>query len=349
MSDKDDTLEGVTENLIANMAKSPRTKREPEGALVEEPESEGASKNEFSREIERTLKSTENELLGLIKSDRSPSVQTTWQVARTVVEKFQPVPWFIWRLSNFVLGKPAKIGKVTEGLVLGLRRLLFAAASDETLGKGGKVNQIRNALTVLPSDVIAAVAVMHSICRRMSQAHFERIWRPLLDDAIVRSKIGYFVGRECEEFGPGRGILAGFSGRAGLVVQMNFGESAQAKSALDSLAGGAQIREVGLKFYDCEPLQVSAMLLSACGCGRDAAFGVVRYAASAAEHTVENQEQQRWLAAFTIVEHMRVGKSVDIAEECWIALGFDSRAKRDGLVDATKKILRKGHEWNWLV
>ncbi len=342
---KDRPLEEVTENLISDLAKSKGSRKSEDGALLEEPSADQKGKDQFSAEVGEALRATEKDVVNLIGKSGTPP--GAWQVARELVERFQPVPWFIWRLSNFVLGKPGKIGKVNDGLVFGLRRLLFAAGSDATLGSGEKVNDMRTALKVIAPDVIAATAVIHAICRRIGHSHSERIYRPLLDDALIRAKLGFYVGRQNELFGPGRGMLAGFAGRAGLVIQVVSGDTGQAKSALDQLASGASLGEIGHKVYGCDPLQVSAMLLSASGCGKDAAFGVVRY--SIQNNEAENSEQKRWFSAFSAVECARMHKFGKIEEEDWSTLGFETRAKRDELADLSKKIVRRGHEWNWIV
>lgn len=344
---KDRSLDEMTESLISDMAQASDKGKKLEGALVEEPNTEDPTKEAFSKEVQETLKNTQQEVIGLTKASADPQAQNSWVAARELIERFQPVPWFIWRLSNFVLGKPGKIGKVNEGLVLGLRRLLFAAASDATLGKGEKINDMRAALKTLTSDSIAAISVIHAVSRKIGHSPSERIYRPLLDDAIVRAKIGYHVGKHSENFGAGRGMLAGFAGRAGLVIEVVSGATGQAKNALDELATGASIGEIGLKIYGCDPLQVSAMLLSACGCGKDSAFGVVRYSLGSQE--TANEEQQRWFSAFTVVESVRQQKIGNVTEEHWQRLSIDTRAKRDDLVDQTKKIVRRGHEWNWVV
>jgi hypothetical protein len=303
-------------------------------------------KNNFSAELENTLKLTEQAVLS---QRNNPAETKSWATARGIIEKFEPVPWFIWRISNFVLGTPGKIQSVNEGFVLGLRRLLFATASDPILGGGEKVNDVKKALKILGPDVIAAVAVIHAICRRLLTKEFERIWRPILEDAILRSQIGALIGAADPAFGQGRGMLAGFSSRAGLAILLSSGELEQAREALELLATGKEISEVGLKIYECNPLQVSAMMLSASGCGRDAAFGTVSYAYKDSAAKVENQEQLKWLSAFTLTESIRVGKVQEVDEKLWQTLGLIDQTSRDEILEHSKKAIRRGHEWGWLL
>ena len=273
----------------------------------------------------------------------------SWAKARKIVEDFKPVPWFIWRLSNYVLGSAGQTKTVTDGALIGLRRLVFAAASDSFLGAGKKVNSIHRAIDILSPDVIAAVAVVHGVCRRLATCQFERIWRPILDDAILRAQIGFLVGERKREFGAGRGMLAGFAGRSGLAILIATGELDQARKALEMLAAGKEISHVGLQVYGVDPLQVSAMTLSAAGCGREAAFGTVRYATPTLPSEVSDTEQFHWLSAFTITECIRTGRTRDIKDHFWESLGYMIGQDRGDLIAVTESMLRKGHTIPWIV
>lgn len=348
MSDQKNDKKAGSDTIINEMMTRPDDKPSSGLAgLVVEPEA-SAEKDSFEIELERTLKQTENEVLGLKNVISGPDQTVSWQKAREVVQAFRPVPWFIWRISNYVLGTPGQMNSLNEGFVLGLRRLLFAAASDPILGSGDKVNDLRKALKIVPPDVIAAVSVIHGVCRRLATRQFERIWRPILEDAILRCQIGWNVGSFQGSFGSGRGMLAGFASRSGLAILLSTGDLDQARKALESLASGKEISEVGLQIYQCDPLQVSAMMLSAAGCGRDASFGTVSYAFKDTEKVVENDEQLRWLAAFSVTENIRMGKVDSVPAKFWEVLGISESGKKD-LLDITKRIIRRGHGWNWIV
>ncbi len=319
--------------------------------LVEEsdvPSETPTGGDSFDRQLEETLRETEEAVLGLQEMSADPDQAKSWAIAGDIVKRFRPVPWFIWRLSNFVLGRPGAIGEVSEGLVFGLRRLMFALASDQTLGEGEKVKSVRKAIQIVPSDVIASASVIHAICRRLASKEHERIWKPILDDAILRARIGYEVGSRSPEFGAGRGMLSGFAGRSGLAVLISLGEIDSARKSLELLATGRSIKEAGLVVYECDPLQVSAMMLTAAGIGRDAAFGTVNFSFGGDVEALSSIEQKRWLSAFQIIESVRIGATEDIQEESWKILGFDETAKSE-LRDTVKKLVRRGHGWQWLV
>lgn len=314
-----------------------------EQAELGEPLSNRRESDSFTIELQKTLQETHEEVAARVE----PGEARTWEVARITVEQFKPVPFVIWRLSNFVFGSSGNVNKISEGMVYGLKKLLLAAASDREMGEGGEVRTTREALDILPSDVIAGMSVIYAICRRLNTREFERIWRPILDDALLRARIGWELGSVSPKFGPGKSMLAGFAGRSGLAVQISGGKLEQARRALELLATGADIREVGLRIYACEPLQVSAMLLSAAGCGRDAAFGTVSFATKEAVE-IENDEQRKWLAAFTLCELAREGK-VDLAEGAlWETLGVATEADQEHFASRTQKISRRGHGWDWL-
>lgn len=349
MSDIENDDKNSADNIISDMVLNPEGGPHARGGLMVEPQEEN-NDIEFALQLEATLKETEVQMRNLPAEKSAPEFAESWENARGVVTDFRPVPWFIWRLSNFVLGQPGHVNEVTEGFVLGLRRLLFAAASDPVLGRDDKINDVKKALRILPSDVVAAVSVIHAVCRRLASRQFERIWRSILDDALLRARIGYILGGQDEEFGAGRGMLAGFAGRSGLAVLISSGNLAQARAALELLATGAEIQGVGSDIYRCEPLQVSAMTLSAAGCGRDAALGTASFASpNPLEAVGDDPEQLKWLSAFAICEFIRAGTPERIPGEYWNALGFKNELAKVGVRDDAKKIARRGHGWPWLV
>jgi hypothetical protein len=360
MKKRKDTASTKTEKgtpLIADMLAAPERPNTSEGAaLLVDPESveqDGGGDKELAQKAQaQSLQETESEAVSAVKKTSTAplrGLEESWHRAREMVALFKPVPWFVWRLANFVFGQVKPLDRLPEGFVLGLRRLVFAAASDPVLGQGKKVNDVRKALGMLRPDVIAAISVIHAVCRRLSGKQFERIWRPILDDAIIRAQVGYLVGEQQRDFGPGRGMLAGFAGRVGLVITIAEGELEQARGAMELLAAGTSISEVGLRVYDCDPLQVSALTLSAAGCGRDAAFGTVSYASPSSLEIIENDWQLVWLAAFSVTEALRTGGLNRVAPELWQALGFKSQAQREETYEVIRPILRRGHGWNWLM
>ncbi|MFM1847818.1 MAG: hypothetical protein RL417_1292 [Pseudomonadota bacterium] len=303
----------------------------------------------FEESLEAELDQTEGVAQEAVGADPASIEAASWHRAREMVAAFKPVPGIVWRIANFVLGKSGEIRTLSEGGVYGLRNVVCAIASDKTIGAGETVTSIRRALEVAQHDVIAAGAVMHAICRRLAGRDFQRIWRPILDDAVLRAGLGYMVGERCPEFGCGRGMLAGFTGRSGLVVLIACGTMDQAREALEALATGRDIAAVGMKVYGCNPLQVSAMLLSASGVGKDAAFGSVSYALrERAAATLMNKEQGRWLAAFAITEALRMNRPDEIGDERWAALDLVDPQDQKDIIDRAKPLLRKGVEWGWL-
>ena len=115
------------------------------------------------------------------------------------------------------------------------------------------------------------------------------------------------------------------------------------------LATGTDIAVVGISVYGCDPLQVSAMTLSASGCGRDAAYGTVGYAVIRSGEIVENPVQMGWLSAFAVVEMVRIGKHRDIDIRYWEALGFNLGQDRGDLIDMVKTMVRRGHTLSWIL
>lgn len=332
--------------LLSDMLLKDKPRRAAAGDLVVEPKTEEPV-DSFIAELERSLSETEQQALAIAGARQAG--QASWTKARLMVEQFQPVPWFIWRLSNYVFGKAGQLREIQEGMVLGLRRLVFAIASDPFLGSGNKVNNLKKALSLVTSDLIAAVSVIHAVCRRLANCQFERIWRPILDDALLRAQIGVLVGGNRPDFGAGWGMLAGFAGRSGLAILIGSGDLEQARRALEMLAGGADISDVGYLVYQCDPLQVSAMMLSASGCGKDAAYGTVSYTALRSAGAAANEHQACWLAAFSLVEGIRMGRGKELLNTYWESLNFTSSKARSELLEETRRLIRAGHSLNWIV
>ena len=310
------------------------------------------NENDFDKKLKQTLEITQNEISSALEQAKNISIpKTQWDEAKKVVEQFQPVPWFIWRLAHFVFGKPGRPNNAGEGMVLGLKKVLLAAASDKVLGKGEPVTRTRDAIKAVRSDVVAATSVIHSISRKLTTKQFSRVWEPILEDAITRAHIGYFVGQMNLDFGPGRGMLAGFAGRIGLAILIANGTEYQAELTLQGLSQGKTLREVGLQTYGADPLQVSAMVLSACGCGKEAAIGTVAYANESDTINIGEQsfEQKQWLAAFIITENARMGQLSEVKEDHWKELGFYQDSDKEDLAQLVKLLIRKGHGWEWIV
>ena len=331
--------------LMSNEEREGETKPEG-GALIVGTKSDPQEGDQLSKIMRSSLDETERAVDALVPAGRSR--EGDWHRAREIIENFRPVPWFIWRVANFVYSKSGQTNVVPEGMVMGLRRLMFAAASDAILGSGKPVNNVRVALTILRSDIIAAVSVIHAVCRKLSATDSGYTWRPILDDAILRAQLGYFVGERNYALGPGRGMLAGFSGRAGLAILLAAGGPELAAKALERMATGEPIGKVGVELYGCDPLQISSMMLSASGCGKDSSFGTVHFSVERNLSDVEVLGQKLWLGALIAIEKVRLGRSDEVSEEVWNTLNYSGEDERRQLADMTKLLVKSGTDWSWL-
>jgi hypothetical protein len=165
----------------------------------------------------------------------------------------------------------------------------------------------------------------------------------------MRAGIGYFVGTMCEDFGPGRGMLAGFAGRVGLAVLIASGSSEQAQNAIALLAGGKPIEAVALDLYGCEPLHIAAMVLSAAGCGRESVLGIAAYSLSESDKVGLNRSQRMWLAALTITERVRAGETDKVPQADWELMGYEVEEERHELSEIVTTLKRRGHGWGWML
>ena len=299
--------------------------------------------------------SGEKALADELQSARGKLERTTpdgsWEIASKIVTRYRPVPWILWRVIHAVLGKPGQTPKpdpITFDIV---RPLIFNAAKDKTLfvpdPAAPPLAKLEHIIPSLGADVGAALCVIHGVCRRISNSLSERVWRPILDDALMRGQLGYHVGKHCPKFGPGRGMLAGFSGRSGLAVLIASGDVQQAQRALEGLAAGSDIRDVGTSVYGCDPLQVAAMTLSAAGCNIEAAFGTAAFSTRGRD-LAPRGEQYLWLSAFAVCENIRMGTPDRIEERYWEALGYNVAARGE-LRERSRMLQRKGPAWQWLI
>lgn len=303
----------------------------------------------YGRELDSALEETQRDVSGDVAGQ-------SWKIARRLVSRFRPTPAVLWPIMRNVFGRTKEplSGSSQEMAFLSLSPLIYRALEDsgikENLNLPAQPNverlQLSDAVGCLGMDIAAALCYMHAISRRIAATMSDRIWRPIIEDALLRAQIGYYVGGNSAEFGYGRGMLAGFAGRAGLAIQIASGDMLQAQQTLEALAGGAEMKQAGLRIYRCEPLQVSAMALTAAGCSRDAAIGISSF--SVQDKTIKRgSERYRWLAAFSIIEQLRMGSTENIRRSHWRALEYE-KDSIDDLKARIQTLLRLGHSWGWV-
>jgi hypothetical protein len=307
-----------------------------------------ASSEGYNEQIANDLEKTQGQIEDLA-GPASRDLGQSLTIAREKVAQLVPVPQFIWRIVNYAIGRPSRIKKLSDGSVFGLKKLIMSVGKDHVLGRGSNPLSTRGVLEEVSSDVIAATALIHTLARRLQTKEFQAVWGPILDDALMRAQIGYFVGTMREDFGPGRGMLAGFAGRIGLAVLIAMGDSEQAQAAITQLASGRKIEEVALELYGSEPLHVAAMILSAAGCGADAVFGVATFGLSTALHQTLDHPTRQWLAALVITERLRFGDESSLEQSTWELMGYEDAGERAELVEIVNTLKRRGHGWNWML
>jgi hypothetical protein len=272
----------------------------------------------------------------------------SWTVASRTVRDYKPVSGYLWRIVHAVLGKPDKIGSPDPMLFDALKPLLLFACRDPRLGtRGFSGTTIDSAVNTLNPDVAAAICVIYGVCRRISGTLTERLWRPIIDDALIRASIGYLIGKKCPKFGAGRGLLAGFCGRAGLAVQIASADSTKAQRALEGLAAGRPMKDVGISVYGCDPLQVSAMVLASAGVTAEAAYGIAGFSNNGKNIKV-GAPAYFWLSVFSVAEYLRITEPENVSEKYWLDLGFE-KEDREQLRRDVSTLLIKGHNWDWLL
>lgn len=309
---------------------------------------DAATVGDFSAQVALSLEATEQDIKDLAHSRQSFESDASLVRAREIVNAFRPVPQIIWRLCNYTLGRPGHINTLTTGHAFGLKKLFMHVGADPIMGLGRSNLNTSDVVYGVASDVIAAVAMMYAVSRRLQSMPFQKLWAPMLDEALLRANLGFCAGQMSERFGIGRSMLAGFAGRIGMVVLIATGDQNQAHEAVSALVTRADPQEIGRKVYGADPAHVAAMVLSASGCGRDAILGLGAFGLSKRAQAALDPFSALWLASTIIIENVLNSNAFLIEEGVWLTLGFDEPAEREELSAIAKTLKRSGHSWHWL-
>lgn len=276
----------------------------------------------------------------------------SWGAACEIIKKVRPLPYFLRNVIHAVFGKSGCTGTVRAHSFSPLSALLLRAARDETLISAyaprsqAETIQLSQAVEAVGVDVAAALCYVYAVSRRVSQLLAERATKPLLDDAFLRTLIGWHVGRSARRPYCGCAMLLGFSARCGLAIQVVSGEAERAAKTLAGFASGEKISKLCAANYGCDPFQVAALALLGAGCSREMALGLAS-SGSAAGSAQFGEEERRWRICFDLIEALRTGKHAQVDEQSWAQLEIDAEAK-EKLIRDVQMILRRGHQWWWL-
>ena len=273
----------------------------------------------------------------------------SWRVAASIVNRLKPVPRLLWPVIHSVYGKAGVIQQPDAMTFSNVVQVILRAAEDKTLAplaKEGERLNLAQSVALIGPDVAAAVCLVHAVCRRIYSVVPERVARPIVDDALLRTQLGFYAGSTSPQAGSGRGMIAGFAGRCGLAVQIAAGDMEQAQRALVGLASGKDMTQVCMSVYGCDPLEVAALTLISGGCCREIAFGISSYT-SRGKDVEPGSEQYRWLSLFSVIEGLRMGHADRVEESYWRMLGYDA-ATRENLNKQIVASQRRGHGWQWM-
>lgn len=297
------------------------------------------------REIEKTSEFFANEQIVFNINDN-----ISWNIAADIVKKIVPIPRIFWVIINSVYGRSGELRDVDPITFSIIENLLQRAIYDNDLinevTKKDNFN-LREVVALLGSDVSASLCYVYSVSRKVSRNLSERIFRAIIDDALLRARLGVLLGIEVPQIGVGRALLAGFSGRAGLAIQLASGNEDEAKIALSGLATGKDIGQVCQDVYGCDSLQVAALSLVAGGVNKEIALGISSFN-NGGKDLIIGSEQYKWFLIFSILENLRLNKLDSIPISYWSYFGVDSSSV-DKIVKSTHKIYRSGHKFSWIL
>jgi hypothetical protein len=270
----------------------------------------------------------------------------SWTIADKLVKEFDPVSWSLWRLIGFIMSRGTRINSVSGPMLLGYLKFLKLVGADPVLGASVELDSNELAAQHLKPDIIAATLFIHSISCHLHPRPLKKIWEGMLDDSLLRSRIGLELGKNIADFGLGRCLIAGFAGRAGLIVLIATGTHQQAARTLQSLARGGDIVQSGLDVYSIDPFHLIAHIMLRGGLGIDPAVGVLSFGNNA--FVPANNVQVQWRAVCRVIEAARTGNYGRLTTEDWEHVNLLDPDKRDDFKDAAKSVLRKGHGWLWI-
>jgi hypothetical protein len=276
-----------------------------------------------------------------------PELTRSWTRSKVLLKEFPPVCWTVWRLCKFVFGQNKGASVPPVGLLMGTDRVIGSLCLNDVLGLGGPMESLGKAVSALDPSIIGATFVLHNICRRLSTKDLKNVWATMLDDALVRARIGLELARGNPDFSLGRGMLAGFSGRIGMVVLIASGNHQQASQCLQRLASGGLFKEVGMEVYGIDPNHVTAQILILAGLGQDPAVGTLAFGND--KFKVLKEEQNLWRAAMVIIDASRMLQYEKIDEEDWARFDLAPGNRREEFRRLVKGIIGKGHDWDFIL
>ena len=280
------------------------------------------------------------------------SSERSWIRAREILESCEPVISPIRRICETTIGDSTKIYPILEGAIIPLRNIVVACGQDSILAAGATGERARlsarEVLKSIPSDVIAAALVLHSVSRRVSSRHLEAIWRTFLYEALNRAAIGYAVGRGSPDFGAGRAMLAGFSSRAGLAMIVADGSEEQASRLLERLRNGISIRDACLVIYQVDPVHVGAQVVLAAGCGPSACMGI-RGCADFQPRPPEDEAELLWWGTHLLIDQLATRELQKISDILWDIVGIKEESAQKDVFEFVQSVSRGKHSWSWLL
>lgn len=330
---------GGTGNLLADMVLSDQPRRSSLVGLVhapDNPEAEESFKSSLSRNLDA----------GRALGERIEGVEleaTSWERAVSIVKNCQPIPWYLRDLGAAVA---QEVTELPQDLLIPFRRLLFAAASDGVLGDDRRVNTLSDACTVLTSDRIWSISLIHSAVQGILAYPHQRFWRQFLEEALLDVYIGIALGALRDDFGVGRGMLAGFAGRFGLVVAMAGGTVEQARALTEKIAKGASSRSGGRRVYNCEALQISGLIYHLGGAPEKVLLGIF---GALGEEVELADESAYWRSAVRLIGAVR-DSDIDLDK---LAVdrelfGLGEQEAWSSFRTRSQQIVRLGLPWPWM-
>lgn len=240
-----------------------------------------------------------------------------------------PVTIAVQDAARYLRGALLKYDNVAD-----YRRILMAISSDTMLGVGGEpIKDARRATLLVRSELLGACIILRQIVAGLNGRQFEAAWKPYVEEAVIRARLGCIVSAATPAVSKASSILCTALPYLGVALQVAAGDAEQKDRFLRKLSQGDELFGAIKQIYACDPTNEILALLSDWGIAEEViSSGLVR-------GDVGN--------LLNLVDALR-HETIKIEDKKHLLI-LGITASEDSLVIAARAAIREGYRWNWLI
>lgn len=282
----------------------------------------------------------------------------TWEEAQRIVEKGLRFPS---PLINLIRNSWSGL-IVPQDFVkfLGFTGLnpacLIDAAEMPTDGTAPNSDDVNHAVQTLGIRFSAVVLAVNVTVRNVLKSNPGPGWRRLLEELATELEIGYKLGVRVSELGLEGGLLAGFFPYAGVGLLSAVKPEEYKIWSRETKKFGTLGRKRVVEIFDCEPYQVSALVLQQLGFGTEIAFGAALAVGKLNPKHIEiDSGARRWKAGYEWIHALKDGRNypadVTLRKFFPTITPPTDRSKKNPLLEVLYteigKMRHDGSQWTW--